>query len=76
MVLEEAKHYMRFTGLAEGERRDYCQCNSCGDVVIREYIPGGIGRGRTFNPCPCYLTKNDKKGYTVLESVDGPFDNG
>ena len=73
-TLEELKSEMSATGLCAGERRTYEKCRSCGQIIVREFIPYGLGRGRTFNPCMCYLTGNDKRsGYDRLEEIDGPL---
>jgi len=73
-TLEQIKESMGSIGLCAGERRTYERCRSCKQIMVREFIPYGLGRGRTFNPCMCYLTGNDKKsGYERLEEIDGPL---
>ena len=74
-ALSAVKRAMLSASLPAGERRDYNLCTETGTVVVREYIPFGLGHGRTFNPCPCYVTGNDKRlgHYITLESVDGPI---
>lgn len=69
-TIEEARRSMLGIGLESGERRTFVKCRGCGSVFVREFIPGGLGRGRTFGACLCFLTQFPD--YTDLESVDGP----
>ncbi len=71
LTLEEIKELMADSFLPEGEIRRYQKCRQCGEIQVREFIPFAVGRGRTFNPCMCYCTGNDKKGYETLEDVEG-----
>lgn len=73
LTLEEVKASMAASGLDGGEMRRYQQCRTCKQFVVREFIPYGLGRGRTFNPCMCYCTGNDRRGYDDLEDVMGPL---
>ena len=40
----------------EGEQRAIVVCCDCGQFIGRRYIPYGLGRGVTMNPCLCQLT--------------------
>lgn len=68
--LEEAKEMMKLVYLPEGEVRSYCQCMSCGNVMIREYIPYRLGEGRTYNPCSCWLTNGHTVRIKELETIN------
>ena len=70
-TLEEAKAAMANNSLPAGEQRRYQKCRACSEIWVREFIPFGIGMGRSFGACLCVLTGNDKKGHDVLESTAG-----
>ena len=42
----------------KGERRAICQCDDCGKLFGRRFIPFGLGRGLTVESCLCQLTAN------------------
>ena len=53
----------------EGEVRAVCKCNICGQLFGRRYIPHGIGRGFTLNPCDCMITNNQHGRFTTVLTV-------
>ena len=72
-TLEEAQAAMANNSLPAGELRRYQKCRTCGNIMVREFIPFGLGRGRTFDPCMCHCTGNDQKGHETLLDVEGPI---
>ena len=71
--LEQMRLMMVGVGLPSGECRTYEKCRTCGQLSVREFIPYGLGMGRTYNSCMCRLTHNDSRGHEVLETVNGPI---
>ena len=67
-TIAEAKKMMSHHPLSVGEERSYRQCRTCGHIWVCDYIPYGLGKGRQYDPCICFLTGNDRrKGHEELE---------
>ncbi len=39
-----------------GEARSVSKCLQCGELYGRQYIPYGLGFGKTFGGCMCIVT--------------------
>ncbi len=72
-TLEEAQALMANNSLPAGELRRYQKCRTCGNIMVREFIPFGLGYGRSYDACSCNLTGNDRKGHETLLDVEGPI---
>lgn len=70
-TLEDAKFAMLLVKLPAGEERTYLECRYCKNIMVREYIPYGLGQGRTYDPCLCYLTGNNSLNHKVLFTEEG-----
>ena len=70
-TLAKVKKAMSGVPLPDGERRRYQKCKHCGNIEVREFIPYGLGMGRTFNACQCSLT--GRPPFEILEDVEGPI---
>lgn len=75
-TLEEAKAAMANNSLPAGEVRRYQKCRTCNNIMVREFVPYGLGFGRSFFACTCNLTGNDRKGHDTLAEVEGPIEVG
>ena len=71
--LKEARLQMKGIHLPKGEMRSYMQCRSCGNVFVRDYIPYGLGEGRTYGPCMCVITQRQTSTELAQEQPDGMF---
>ena len=76
LTLECLKSMMAGVPLAAGEARRFRRCRTCGQVMVLDFIPFGLGAGRQYNPCRCCLTRNDRAGYDVLDTAEGPSPAG
>ncbi len=53
----------------DGEVRAVCRCSLCSALFGRRYIPGGIGRGITIDPCMCITTNNQHGQFTTVDTL-------
>jgi hypothetical protein len=71
------KKFRKKVYLPEGEERTFQYCKKCDNIMVHDYIPYGLGRGRLYNICHCYATGSDKSvGYyeTLLTVKAGETD--
>jgi hypothetical protein len=54
---KKADKLLRSICRIKGEMRRAYKCG-CGKIFANQFIPYGIGRGRSFNPCVCQLTQH------------------
>lgn len=40
----------------KGEQREVYRCERCGQFIGRRFVPFGLGRGLTINPCWDFVT--------------------
>jgi hypothetical protein len=70
-LMAEARKMLRTIPPVFGEVRVINACGDCGKLFGRRYIPGGIGRGASFNMCLCQLTASGRPTKTILETKRG-----
>lgn len=62
LTLEELKKAMEKEHIMAGETRSYYQCGHCQQILVRDFISYGLGQGRTYNPCHCFVVDGMKSG--------------
>ena len=65
---KQVKELMKLMTPVAGEQRNVCECDICGQLFGRRFIPYGLGYGFTINPCSCMVTNSQHGKFTVLKT--------
>lgn len=52
----------------KGEMRVVYRCVTCGQFIGRRFIPFGLGRGLTINPCWCDIGQREMNAVPILSA--------
>ena len=61
------KQLLRQLGPTDGEMRSVYRCVHCDQLIGSKFIPYGLGRGITLNPCMDVTTSNNTPMTKIVE---------